>query len=696
MAEGFPTLSENGLMEDKIVLAMVGRDFEGFLLTLATAPNPDEYRAYYVDGEIELIDPITGVPRPDPDPAVRTKFLKLPAALTPAPSTFTGQIRRIVQCYASQGRVNPYRSNYEVSHGILEYPFPRVIGATAAEERTNASLRKFWIIEISSAGVYMAPVTVGVKCLSCMTATINAYLNAGRVDLAWTFVNNNDAGLVEQLLDDTDIADAFPAGGDLATNHNTSWAFSYSGRKASNVLLKHFSDNTLVASGATLDSLIDDPSEGKFAVIASPGHGVLFNEEVRATTATGFVLKAASGQSGYDVYPPTADTITFPYDAADEAEIVAPFTIRKAAHYTASRFDIEFEVEYPTQPATIDLISAGVARVTSVNHGISEGGLVVVAGADQAEYNGAHAASSVTANTFLIGVSGSPVTPATGSIVISGTHLTPTLGATLTAHPAAQFNHMTGRTPITATSSVLWFQRSADRWDPLERTPGIYFVNPPTGSTAFTAVYPQECPLFIYYDGETPIVLTWNTGYEGSDFVFGFTAGGVDHTSIATVTTPPTAVTHSEAMLFLTEREAIGMLQATPIGATSVDTVDCQYDLWTRGAVDSEVFTLDPPGSLSVISSGGDDVISGWASGEPAVGGFIFGYQPSPLAAVAGQHYTTVTDIRAMGGGLYYEDPLLDPTDQSGNRVRVFDGAQLTEGGFAALGETYQIFIGQV
>lgn len=687
MAEGFPTLSENGLPEDKIVLAMVGKEFQGFLLTVDTVPDPDEHRAYYVDEAIELIDPITGTPRPEPDPAVRTKFLKL---LTPVGSAagFTGQMRRLAQCYQIQGRSVPYRTSYTLSHGILEYPYPRAIGATVEEENLNASLRKFWIIEISEdGGVYVAPVTVGRKCLSCMTSTINAYLHGGRVDLAWTFANNNEAGLVQQLLTAEDIEEAYDDVGSWAGN--VSWAFSYSGQKASNVVLRYFADDTVVATGATLDSTFEDPPGSHYAIINAPGHGVLFNEEVRAISNSAFTFKLAGGQAGYDDFPPTTDTLTFPFDPDDEDELVDPFTIKKAAHFTGQRFDIDFAVEYPKQAATIVLLSPGVAQVTSAAHGISEGALAVVEGADQPEYNGAHAASSVTADTFLIGVSGSPVSPATGTILISGTHLPPTITADLTVGQQKQFNHVTGAAPLSTTANVLWHQRSSPvtRFDPLTRTPGIYFETPPTGGVNFTFVYPQECPLFIYYDGEDELLLTWHTDFDEVDFTFGFTAGAVDH---RTTLESGTDVPHSNAMLFVNEREAIAMLQATRHGSP-ITSIDMTYDLLTRGAVDQEVFTLEP-GALS-IESLADHVIIGWDPDDPPMGGFIFGYDPEP---VNNRTFTSVTDIQATGGALKYSDPNLTPADQSGNRFRVFDGQQLTAGGFAELAEPFRAFIGQV
>ena len=61
--------------------------------------------------------------------------------------------------------------------------------------------------------------------------------------------------------------------------------------------------------------------------------------------------------------------------------------------------------------------SGDVATATvTAGHGYVEGDILLIAGADQAEYNGEAKVSNVTATTFDFAVSGSPTTPATGTI----------------------------------------------------------------------------------------------------------------------------------------------------------------------------------------------------------------------------------------------------------------------------------------
>jgi hypothetical protein len=61
--------------------------------------------------------------------------------------------------------------------------------------------------------------------------------------------------------------------------------------------------------------------------------------------------------------------------------------------------------------------SGTTATVMCSNHGLTSGALVLISGADQAEYNGQFVVTSVTPNTFNYTVWGSPDTPATGSML---------------------------------------------------------------------------------------------------------------------------------------------------------------------------------------------------------------------------------------------------------------------------------------
>jgi len=64
--------------------------------------------------------------------------------------------------------------------------------------------------------------------------------------------------------------------------------------------------------------------------------------------------------------------------------------------------------------------SDGVATATVTSHGYSDGDPVLIAGANQTDYNGTFNITYVDANTFTYEVENSPVTPATGTITSVG------------------------------------------------------------------------------------------------------------------------------------------------------------------------------------------------------------------------------------------------------------------------------------
>ena len=64
--------------------------------------------------------------------------------------------------------------------------------------------------------------------------------------------------------------------------------------------------------------------------------------------------------------------------------------------------------------------SGSVATVVSAGHGLADGDPVLIAGANDIEYNGTHQVNYIDADTFSFHVENSPVTPATGTITCTG------------------------------------------------------------------------------------------------------------------------------------------------------------------------------------------------------------------------------------------------------------------------------------
>jgi hypothetical protein len=82
--------------------------------------------------------------------------------------------------------------------------------------------------------------------------------------------------------------------------------------------------------------------------------------------------------------------------------------------FQADRFSI---INPNVTPATVTITRSGdVATVTHASHGKATGDYVVIAGADQREYNGTKQITVVNASTYTYQVSGSPATPATGAV----------------------------------------------------------------------------------------------------------------------------------------------------------------------------------------------------------------------------------------------------------------------------------------
>ena len=280
---------EHDFLHDAIVQIVNGEEIPGFLLTRSAT----QFFAYYPDGVVEEINPPQGFPRPDPDPADRTQRVSLPTSflgtnplLYKHASRYSGLMRRVVQCEFSRGVESRFDWRWTKTHGILEYPKPRQIGDTKGEEAANVARRRQWIIEISNAGVFAAPMAPGHECLTCAT-DIGRYVPVGEsvVNLAASYAAELSG--VERLLDAAGIAPAFAAG--TVWYDGMGWAFSWSGWAASNVVHKTIFDGDGVGltdyyetrmldlafdvtfeEGATVTEIT---AAGGVATVIAPGHG---------------------------------------------------------------------------------------------------------------------------------------------------------------------------------------------------------------------------------------------------------------------------------------------------------------------------------------------------------------------------------------------------------------------------------------
>lgn len=291
---------EHDFLKDTPVRVVFGKEIPGFLLDRRGGTLSPRYYALYPDGTEEEIVPPEGFPRPDPDNAVRTKRVVIPQSyrdgeplLFKQGSRYTGQMRRVVQCLNSRGLESKFSYLASKTHGVLEYPVPRMIGSTGGDEKALAAQRRYWLIEISSQGVYAAPFTFGTECVTC-GKDLSAYQptseqiknNPGwdafvaEISLHWAFHNRNESGEVQQLMDASQIAPAYNQG--TAWYPGMGWAFSWSGTKAANVVAKGVGTTYFETRLMTLSfgvSLAGDPvafsieSLNGVATVVLPGHG---------------------------------------------------------------------------------------------------------------------------------------------------------------------------------------------------------------------------------------------------------------------------------------------------------------------------------------------------------------------------------------------------------------------------------------
>ncbi|MGH7176132.1 MAG: hypothetical protein ACREJC_02020 [Tepidisphaeraceae bacterium] len=229
---------------------------------------PTGFFGFFRDGINEEIDPLNGRPRPVVDPATvkKTKFYRLPPNLRGAipnvqqykpginlrtASMYTGQMREAVQCVHQRGSDSPFGSAHALTHGIVEAPHPRVVGATTAEENANKALRKFWVVEISPSGVYATRVKNTKHC--CDSWLPKWAVEDDEGNFTFTLLKDKflEAGqtVVTQLLTGAAIAAAYAGRKSLTgmfvgvdvdepVADWTGWAFSYSGHQAQNVVFK--------------------------------------------------------------------------------------------------------------------------------------------------------------------------------------------------------------------------------------------------------------------------------------------------------------------------------------------------------------------------------------------------------------------------------------------------------------------------
>lgn len=200
----------------------------GFLLSRRV----QAYDALYNDGKTENINPVTGSPRPDPDPAVRTKGYKVPPELLrmglarSSASKYSGLMRLAVACHHAAGRDSPFRYEHAITHGIVK----------KTVRINNQDVDKHWVVEVRAEGVFAAPIANTGKC--CDSWDVSKYMprvppnpRPAKLSLLARFGRDKS---VQRLVDSGNMATCYADGSPFYPNHG--WAFSASGSEAQAVV----------------------------------------------------------------------------------------------------------------------------------------------------------------------------------------------------------------------------------------------------------------------------------------------------------------------------------------------------------------------------------------------------------------------------------------------------------------------------
>jgi len=204
-----------------------------------------QYFAHFTNGGDEEITPIDGLPRPDPETAVKTKNYKVPLQLrdaqryTKASARFTGRMRLTVAQFHGRGEESPFHSTYTKTHGI-------VCKATVLPPPLGTPKNKYWVVEIittgADKGIYTAPVQFlesNSITKSLKPSSLFPYYSSiafpgpstnSNLDLAWAFSVALPG--VEKIYGGS----GFPDGDQSPFYEAYGWAFSKSGHEAQNIV----------------------------------------------------------------------------------------------------------------------------------------------------------------------------------------------------------------------------------------------------------------------------------------------------------------------------------------------------------------------------------------------------------------------------------------------------------------------------
>jgi hypothetical protein len=726
--------TESRIHGDQHYVTVIGgaqcRDKLGFLLT--RDGSGQNYDAAYNDGVVERINPIDGQPRPEPETADRTVGYKVPSQLRVAAnsrvsaSRFTGLMRLAVGCYHAAGKNAPFSFGFGKTHGILKFDVP--VGNPAV------MTPRYWVIEISSVGVFAAPIVNTGKC--CDSWSITKYIPTAEevaeqpslegfqttLGLNWAFSVGRPGVL--KLLSSTEMASAYSSG--FPWYSGCGWAFSASGVSAQNVVVSS-SSSPLPAHYLCSRFKISFSLQPN----GTPAAAVTEEESNKIATFPEFSA----------VWIPTGSNNWFNSDFLTAFQIAnMPFASQDAPVHVYYVGEQEIVTRWILTRSNQPLVLTPCTSNTLVQFLGTQRFCTEVYGSSVFSCQGINNFTIANPANPAIGMGdgGFKVSP-DGNVKFGGSHtLTPAHSRVMAGFSSPHISTVFERSSKTVTetttvqespiSGIYHNELVPPRLIPGEFTenPTNYMLDPSCYYTVNRPTFPFDpilitfCPVIEHYD-ET-YALVYNRGFTGSE-----------NSSARTTVVP--FLNEREALLhvyrnnqfrtgndftqsIVNDGQSYARLYSTRYkvadaasGIFPAGYLSCNYvGPWTaaggsffqsQGAFQSSLnpATTFGPNAAAQLNVG-PLAVGAPVPSEATAGGFmpttpltvfVFGNFASPPAMIV----EVASPVFAQHGNLYYDDPELEPTNQFGNAVYQLDSVVVTVGGFSDGATQYLAFVGK-
>lgn len=651
-------------------------DRQGFLLTRTNSGEAQTYSANYTDGYTERINPITGLPRPTPDPATRTKGQKVSSDLFSGafygktPAKFSGLMRKVVGCYHLQGLNAPFSYTWGTTHGVIE---------KTISINNGTPTKKHWIVEVSSLGVYVAPITDTGKC--CDSWDVSMYQPTAKelednpgwqtykttLSLWWAKEQGNRSEVYNVI---GSMVEPYNQGTPWTASHG--WAFSASGAECRAVTAR--SSSTPYAHFVCNQWKISFGDDGQGRIVATLEQLDKDTSFVPLLDSPLWVPADSGVWSGVDSYLPLGPEAT--YFSSQDAPIHVYFDGEDAVVTRWSYGQIVSPAEQTAPVSTTD----GPVNYNNLRVG-------QLTGTSTPQFS-CYANSAAWGNGWQLLMGG------LGENHPSYTRVTAGFYNSKQSRVFPRYARTKEDYITTVEDSTLWEQEFGNTYGLHEDCYFIRDVPPPT------------------------LITTCSSTFHYTDWIAHATLDKLNYTESASA--------HPALILFGEDREAVLMVWDNKTGQSGtiskntsqttksrqrreykVDSGDCPLTdvTWTWWVTVPPSFTVTSPAYGDIISS------EAYAGGvQLDLGSKSYTYEPTFAAAPfytwdtydfqtflerTAQKTTAVSNVFAIHGNLYYDEAGLNPTNQRDNAV-IWLGppSSFAVGGFDPTGEKIS-FVGR-